>query len=235
MTDQLRARGVDGLLWAGLCLFIAIGLGCSGSASPHHEDSSDLLRGVAARPSATSIHVVVEIPAGTNDKWEVDKETGVLRWEQKNGQPRVVQYLAYPGNYGMIPRTRLPATHGGDDDPLDVLLLGPAIERGQLVEARPIGVLRLRDGGELDDKIIAVPLTGPFADCRSIDALDERYPGVSTIISTWFGNYKGGGEITVLGYAPPSVALLSITTASRAYDRKPFVAPSGYRESGGDE
>ena len=99
MTDQLRARGVDGLLWAGLCLFTAIGLGCSGSASPHHEDSSDLLRGVAARPSATSIHVVVEIPAGTNDKWEVDKETGVLRWEQKNGQPRVVQYLAYPAQY----------------------------------------------------------------------------------------------------------------------------------------
>ena len=234
MTNDLGARG-KGLLWAGLCLFAAIGIGCSGSAPPSDETRSDLLRGVTARPSPTSIHVVVEIPAGTNDKWEVDKETGALRWEKKNGKPRVVQYLAYPGNYGMIPRTRLPTTSGGDDDPLDVLLLGPAIERGALVEARPIGVLRLRDGGELDDKIIAVPLTGPLADCRSIDALDERYPGVSAIISTWFENYKGGGKITVLGYAPPSVALQSVSTASRAYEREPFVVPSGFRESGGAE
>ena len=51
---------------------------------------------------------MVEIPAGSNDKWEVDKTSGALYWEQEDGKPRVVQYLAYPGNYGMIPRTSLP-------------------------------------------------------------------------------------------------------------------------------
>ena len=73
------------------------------------------------RPSGEAnqglIHFVVEIPAGTNAKWEVDKATGGLHWEQKDGRPRVVQYLAYPGNYGMIPSTSLPYEIGGDGEP----------------------------------------------------------------------------------------------------------------------
>ncbi len=71
-----------------------------------------------------TINVVVEIPTGTTAKWEVTKPDGKLQWEFKRGKPRVVKYLGYPGNYGMLPRTLLAKEDGGDGDPLDVIVLG---------------------------------------------------------------------------------------------------------------
>lgn len=71
------------------------------------------------------VNAVVEIPAGTLDKWELSKSNGQVEWETVNDVPRVVNYLGYPGNYGMIPRTLLPKDDEGDADPLDILVLGP--------------------------------------------------------------------------------------------------------------
>src|SRR3989344_6149065 len=79
------------------------------------------------------INVVVEIPSGTVDKWEVDKADGQVKWEMVDNKPRVVDYIGYPGNYGMIPQTILPKKLGGDGDPLDVLVLGPPVERGTVI------------------------------------------------------------------------------------------------------
>ncbi len=163
------------------------------------------------------VHVVVEIPAGTNDKWEVEKESGALHWEQRDGRPRVVQYLAYPGNYGMIPRTSLPAEAGGDGDPLDVLVLGPHAERGALMRARPVGVLRLRDGGERDDKILAVFPSGPLSDVSDLPELDARYPGVLPIVETWFTHYKGPGRIASGGFGDAAEAMAVVREASAYY------------------
>ena len=84
----------------------------------------------ALNENSGTINVVIEIPAGTAAKWEVDKRDGALRWEIEDGRPRVVRYLGYPGNYGMVPRTLLPEEVGGDGDALDVLVLGPALEHG---------------------------------------------------------------------------------------------------------
>ena len=151
-------------------------LAISACASPRERDPS-YLDGYAAFADHGLVHVVVEIPAGTNDKWEVEQSSGALRWEHENGRPRVVQYLAYPVNYGMIPRTSLPREIGGDGDPLDVLLLGPRMDRGAVVRARPIGVLRLLDDGERDDKILTVPIAGPLSDALDLETLDARYPG----------------------------------------------------------
>ncbi len=166
--------------------------GLARAASRATSQPGDFVAGYAALADERRglIHFVVEIPAGGNDKWEVDKRTGELHWEQKDGRPRVVQYLPYPGNYGMIPRTSLPSEVGGDGDPLDVLLLGRRVERGRVVRARPIGLLRLVDGGERDDKILAVPLEGPLSDVRDMRSLDTHYPGVRTIVETWFTRYK---------------------------------------------
>ena len=163
------------------------------------------------------IHVVVEIPAGTNAKWEVEKASGGLHWEQKDGKPRVVQFLAYPGNYGMIPRTSLPYEVGGDGDPLDVLLLGPQVARGSVVQARPIGVLQLLDDGERDDKILAVPLQGPLSDVTSLESLETLYPGVQLILETWFTSYKGSGRITSSGFAGTSDAVAIVREANAYY------------------
>jgi inorganic pyrophosphatase len=153
-----------------------------------------------------TINVVVEIPAGTNEKWEVDKLSGELLWTLEKNKYRIVNYLPYPGNYGMIPRTLMPKSLGGDGDPLDVIVLGPHQRRGTILKAEIIGVLQLRDRGEEDSKLIAVPKSGKLSLVKSLNDLDRDYSGISQIIELWFKNYKGAGKIESLGYADKAVA-----------------------------
>jgi len=94
-----------------------------------------------------SINVVVEIPAGTLEKWEVNYK-GNLKCGFKNGVPKRADYMAYPANYGMIPSTMSTQATGGDGDPTDVILLGEAIPKGSIVNAKLIGMLKLLDKGE---------------------------------------------------------------------------------------
>ncbi len=157
----------------------------------------NFLSDYSPKNSDGTINVVVEIPTGTIAKWEVTKPEGKLEWEFKEGKPRIVKYLGYPGNYGMIPRSILPKELGGDGDPLDVIVLGPAVPRGSIVKAKLIGVLKLLDGGEQDDKLLAVMADTPLYEVDSIAAIDKKFPGVTTIVSTWFTNYKGAGETEV--------------------------------------
>lgn len=91
---------------------------------------------------------VIEIEKGSNKKHELDKETGLIMLD------RILSTAThYPANYGFIPRT-----YAEDNDPLDVLVLcSEAIEPLTLVRCYPIGVLSMLDGGEIDEKIIAVP------------------------------------------------------------------------------
>lgn len=180
---------------------------------------SNLLSGFPAFHADGTINMVVEIPAGSLQKWEVDPTDGVLRWEFEDGRPRVVRYLAYPANYGMIPRTLLPAELGGDGDPLDVMLLGPAVARGAVVRARPIGVLALLDGGERDDKLIAVRDGTPFGEVRSLKELDERFPGASQILEIWLTSYKGPGKMESRGYHGPEAAWEVLRAASEVFEK----------------
>jgi inorganic pyrophosphatase len=147
------------------------------------------------------VRAVVEIPTGTTAKWEVDKSDGNLKWEFKKGSPRVVKYLGYPGNYGMIPGTLLAEENGGDGDPLDVLILGTALPRGSVVEVRIIGLLNMLDKGKQDDKLIAVMNGDVFDGVDTIKQLNKEFPGVSAIIESWFSNYKGQKKIETRGYS----------------------------------
>ena len=96
--------------------------------------------------------VVIEVPMGSKNKYELDKETGLLRLDR-------VLYSAvhYPANYGFIPRTFC-----DDGDPLDALVLGQEpVHPLTIVQARAIGVMRMRDEKGLDDKIVAVSVNDP--------------------------------------------------------------------------
>lgn len=179
-----------------------------------------LVSGYPARGSRNTVHVVVEIPAGTNAKWEVDKADGQLKWEFKNKKPRIIQYLPYPGNYGMVPRTLLPTEFGGDGDPLDVLVLGPAIRRGTVIEAKIIGVLKLLDGGEQDDKLIAVIPGSAFGGVDSFGDLQRHYKGVAKIIETWFANYKGRGKLKSKGFGDASEANTILDAAIESFEKR---------------
>ena len=147
-----------------------------------------------------TVNVVIEIPAGTNQKWEVSKEDGSILWEFRQDKPRIINYVNYPGNYGMIPRTLLPLDLGGDGDPLDVILLGPSEERGSVISGKIIGKLNLLDDGEVDDKLILVQRDSPFFVVNNVEDLNKKFPGVSEILEIWFKNYKGNGKITINGF-----------------------------------
>lgn len=106
----------------------------------------------ADRITINRFEALVEIPKGCKVKYELDKATGLLRMDR-------VLYTStvYPANYGFIPRTL-----ADDGDPLDVLILcNESIYPMTLVTCMPIGVIKMMDEGELDEKIIAVPLYDP--------------------------------------------------------------------------
>ena len=152
------------------------------------------------------VNAVIEIPAGTTEKWEYSKSTGKLQREMVDNKPRTVKYLGYPGNYGMIPKTLLSKEKGGDGDPLDILVIGPPVERGQILKCKIIGVLHLLDGGEQDDKLIAVSSDSPFYTINNIDNLNNDYKGITTIIEIWFTNYKGYNKIESKGFGSKEIA-----------------------------
>ena len=106
---------------------------------------------------------VIEIPKGSKNKYELDKDSGMLRLDR-------ILYTSthYPANYGFIPRT-----YGDDNDPLDVLVLcSEPIDPMTLVETYPIGVITMIDNGHSDEKIIAIPLQDPnYNMYRDIGAL----------------------------------------------------------------
>ena len=180
------------------------------------------IRDYDSRPKPGLVNVIIEIPAGTNAKWEVDKQDGKLKWQIRNGKPRVVKYLSYPGNYGMVPRTLLPKHQGGDGDPLDVLVLGSARPRGSVVAARIIGVLKFHDKGEQDDKLIAVIPGSELGRVHNFAQLKNQFNGALEIIELWFSNYKGAGVMEpkgMRGVAEANAILNSAITAFEAADR----------------
>jgi inorganic pyrophosphatase len=159
------------------------------------------------------VHAVVEIPSGTADKWEVAEDGRVLAIERQDGQRRRIDYLPYPANYGFFPRTRLATDDGGDGDPVDVVILGPAVPCGAVVEARIIGALRLLDDGEQDDKMLAVRPGAPLGTVHGLDELRDRYPGVLDILETWFVHYEGPGNRS-RGFVDAAAARSIVTAAA---------------------
>ncbi len=108
------------------------------------------------RISPQDFIVTIEIPAGGKNKYEMDKETGMLMMDR-------VLYTSthYPANYGFIPRT-----YAADKDPLDALVLcQESIVPMTLVRCYPIGVMKMIDGDDADEKIIAIPFKDPSLTC----------------------------------------------------------------------
>ena len=98
------------------------------------------------------VNALIEIPKGSRSKYEVDKETGLLRLDRV-----IYSSFHYPVNYGFIPKTL-----GEDRDPLDILVLcSQSIQPLCLVESKVIGNMQMIDSGTRDDKIIAVAANDP--------------------------------------------------------------------------
>ena len=118
------------------------------------------------RITRKDFEAVIEISKGSKMKYELDKETGLLKLD------RVLHTSThYPANYGFIPKT-----FADDNDPLDVLVLcSERIEPMALVRCYPIGVISMMDGGHADDKIIAIPFGDPtYNEYKDISQLPKH-------------------------------------------------------------
>jgi inorganic pyrophosphatase len=128
---------------------------------------------------ATAFPVIVEIPKGSTNKYELDKETGLLKLDRV-----LYSSVHYPADYGFIPRTNC-----DDGDPLDALVLGQEpVFPLTIVQARAIGVMRMRDEKGTDDKIVAVSVRDPwFADYTSKEQLPQH---ILLQLRRFFEDYK---------------------------------------------
>ena len=158
------------------------------------------------------VHVVIEIPAGTNKKIELNKSSGKFEIDQENGEDRVIEFLPYPGNYGYIHNTMMDKSSGGDGDALDVLVIAEYLETGMHLEVIPIAALILKDNGEMDTKIIAVPSDRSLQiiDAEDFSAFFMRYNAAFQIIEKWFLNYKGLGQMELINWEDEKKAMAEI-------------------------
>ncbi|MFO0877510.1 MAG: inorganic diphosphatase [Gemmataceae bacterium] len=154
---------------------------------------------------------VIEIPMGSSVKYELDKETGMLRVDR-------ILYSAvyYPANYGFIPQTL-----AEDDDPLDVLVLcQETVAPLTLVHARAIGLMTMIDSGKRDHKILAVATHDPeYNGFREASQLPIHR---LTMLRRFFQDYKTleGKAVEVEEMEPPETALPVIEAALAAYSSR---------------
>lgn len=159
-----------------------------------------------------AVTMVVEIPSGGAIKYEIDATTGRLTVDRFIEMP-----VAYPANYGSILETS-----GSDGDALDALVLTRMpVEPGATIRVRPIGLLRMIDDGEADDKVIAVPAAGIDASYDAIRDIADLPAAERERISAFFRVYKqlpAGADRTKLGRFEGAVAAqAAIASATAAY------------------
>ena len=154
---------------------------------------------------------VIEIPLGSNVKYELDKPTGLLKVD------RIIHSAVfYPANYGFIPQT-----YAEDNDPLDVLVLcQEPVQPLALIHARAIGLMTMIDSGASDDKVIAVATNDPefsgYVEARDLP------PHRLLVLKRFFQDYKQleGKAVEVDEIRPPSEAYPIILDALHRYSEQ---------------
>ncbi|HYW34033.1 MAG TPA: inorganic diphosphatase [Balneolaceae bacterium] len=156
-----------------------------------------------------SVNTIIEIPKGTRAKYELDKESGLLKLDRV-----LYSSFYYPANYGFIPQTL-----GEDQDPLDILVLSQIdFEPLCLVQADVIGVMRMLDSGEADDKIIAVASNDMSV--NSMQDVDDLNKPFIQEMEHFFEEYKRleNEKVSVDDFQQREVALQIIEDSIELYN-----------------
>lgn len=157
------------------------------------------------------MHAIIEIPRGSKNKYEIDKETGVIALDRALHTAQ-----DYPVDYGFIPQTLW-----DDDDALDIAILTTyPLHPGVLVRVRPVGIFKMIDDGESDDKIISVPADDPrFDEVKDIGDVNKH-----TIkeIQHFFETYKKiqNKEIVINGVGTAQEAKDAFDRGRKMYKEK---------------
>jgi inorganic pyrophosphatase len=170
----------------------------------------NLLHDIAAG-TKEEMNVIIEIPRGSHNKYEIDKETGIIALD------RVLHTAqTYPFDYGFVPQTLW-----DDGDALDVVLLTTnPLMPGILVRARPIATLPMVDGGESDEKILAVPVGDPrFADVKDLADVNKH---TLKEITHFFETYKKiqNKEVSLGEWADKAAAQAAFDRSVTLYKEK---------------
>jgi inorganic pyrophosphatase len=163
------------------------------------------------RDSRAIIEVIVEIPKGSRNKYEMDERTGAIRLDRV-----LYSSVHYPTDYGFIPDTRAP-----DGDHLDVLVFtNEPTFPGCHLTARAIGVLRMRDDKGEDEKILCVPRDDP--NWNVFEKLEDLPQQLRDEIEYFFSIYKTpeGKKVTVDGWHSREDALACIEASRRRYEER---------------
>lgn len=167
---------------------------------------------LATGPAAPErVYMVVEIPKGSRNKYEYDKEIGSIRLDRV-----LYSSMHYPGEYGLIP-----GTYYDDGDPLDILvIINEPTFPGCIIEARPIGIFRMMDGTKQDDKILAVPATDPLF--REYLGIKDVPPHYLKEVAHFFQVYKDleGKRVRPMGWEDADSACHEIERAMHLYQEK---------------
>lgn len=157
------------------------------------------------------VNVVVEIPKGSNIKYQIDREMGILHVDR-----RLSTSMFYPGNYGFIPQTL-----GGDGDAEDVLVLGEAsIQPTAVVNTRPIGILITEDDKGEDSKIIAVPSLVVDQSLSEVNDIQDVNPNLRNVIEHFFLHHKEleeGKFVKIIGWENRACAFEMISHSISRY------------------
>jgi inorganic pyrophosphatase len=154
------------------------------------------------------VNAIIEIPKGSKAKYEIDKDSGLLKLDRV-----LFSSVVYPANYGFIPQT-----YCDDKDPLDILVICSVdVYQMSLIEAKVIGVMHMIDGGEQDDKIIAVAKND--MSINYVNDLSELPPHAMIEIRNFFEDYKKleGKNVTIEHLMGKSYALKVITESMELY------------------
>lgn len=157
------------------------------------------------------INVIIEIPKGSKNKYEIDKETGLIKLDRamKTSQD-------YPFDYGFMPRT-----YWEDGDALDIVVLTTyPLHPGILVEARPVGIMKMIDCGDSDDKIISVPKDDPRWD--NVKDIKDVNQHTLKEIRHFFETYKAieNKKVEISGFGGKEKAEQAIEKAIKLYNNK---------------
>jgi len=157
------------------------------------------------------VNAVIEIPQGSRAKYEVDKETGLLKLDRV-----IYSSFHYPINYGFIPQTL-----GKDNDPLDILVLcSQSIQPLCLVECNIIGNMQMIDSGQVDDKIIAVASHDPSV--NHLKNIEELPPHFTAELKNYFEQYKvlENKKVEIDNFQDKSIAIKILLEAIEFYKSK---------------